>query len=83
MLEYQVLADCNCFYRVTDTERQFGRTKGTGNEGRNDHTGIKDTNRNDTTGNRNNRTGNRNDTTGNGRAGANRKGRGTGNRKKY
>lgn len=71
-----VLADCNCFYRVTDTERQFGRTKGTGNESRNNHTGIKDTNRNNTTGNRNN-------TTGNSRAGANRKGRGTGSRKKY
>ena len=71
-----VLADCNCFYRVTDTERQFGRTKGTGNESRNNHTGIKDTNRNNTTGNRNN-------TTGNSRAGANRKGRGTVSRKKY
>ena len=62
-----VLADCNCFYRFADTERQFRRTKGAGNKSRNDHTGVKDTNRNGTTGNN----GNRNKRTGNGRAGKN------------
>lgn len=74
-----VLANCNCFYRVTDTERQFRRAKGTGNKSRNNHTGVKDNNRNSTTGNN----GNRNNKTGNGRAGADRKGRGTGSRKKH
>lgn len=72
-----VLADCNCFYRFADTERQFRRTKGAGNKSRNDHTGVKDTNRNGTTGNN----GNRNKRTGNGRTGTDRKGRGTGSRK--
>ena len=72
-----VLANCNCFYRVTDTERQFRRAKGTGNESRNNHAKVKDNNRNGTTGN------NGNNRTGNGRAGADRKGRGTGSGEKH